>query len=522
MKLENSIIIGSPGSGKTWELTNIYSQLLNDSNSTDNLVALSFTRSVADAMAVRISEKTGESYTTLRRGYVSTFHGFCRRLLSQYFEIKVMPPKEIAWNFLKYIRETKNFSETQYEKQILQLFITLFEFHEEKKIKQNLWLYIYNQIQILPEDIQWTEEEARKLYQQIEFNETYPIYRTYRLLQTPMKLTFYELQLILDKNIDKFKDKFKCILVDEYQDIDKLQWDIIQKFNATKILIGDLDQSIYGSFRNTCAAMFLSLPYKKRVMPFTYRYDTDYAQRLERGIAKFITDRHKKDIKGVGSKISINYYFPDIIEEGVVLARTNNMLQELSYSLISKYIPHIIEKSSLLGFDTANPFLKKFKHILIFLKSGDSEELFAKNIAKIIRYKHYNDIPISDKIEILKEKYSNYYNFFIQLKHRSIEDKIRLCQYHEKLKSQAKELIKIKNVEQFLVDIVNPRVTLSTVHRFKGREHKNIYIYGFKDGLFPLSKGEYQEEVKIAYVALSRTKKNLYLDGDSEFEEMLW
>ena len=78
-------------------------------------------------------------------------------------------------------------------------------------------------------------------------------------------------------------------------------------------------------------------------------------------------------------------------------------------------------------------------------------------------------------------------------------------------------LKRLNDPEQFISDLNEPRVTLSTVHRYKGRESFNVFIPDFKDGLFPLKKGNFEEEVRIANVALSRVKKNLYLEGSSPF-----
>jgi len=149
--------------------------------------------------------------------------------------------------------------------------------------------------------------------------------------------------------------------------------------------------------------------------------------------------------------------------------------------------------------------------------NSDNIETFANQLPSIIKYKNFKVLPIEEKIAIIKSKYKSYYDLFNLIKDKPLEEKIKRLQYHEKTMKQAKELVGIKNIKQFLEDIYEPKVTLSTIHRFKGREDENIYIYGFKDGLFPLKKGDWEEEVRIAYVALSRTKGSIWLDGDSEF-----
>jgi len=509
--MNNKIIFGPPGTGKTYRLIDIYSEVLDN---VDNVAGLAFNKAVADKIAIRAEQKTGE--TDLRKKWICTFHGFCRRLLSQEYAIKVLPPKEVAWELLKFIRDTKKFTETKNTKEILRVLISLYEMYEELKLKKNFWLYFLGSIQNSNIERKWNVNEARKLYQNIDFFNYYPIFRDWRLLQELKLLTFSELQIFLSRNVEKFKDKFKYILLDEAQDLSPTQWNILKHFNGKKIIIGDDDQSIY-SFRGASPKFFLSLPYEKEFLQKTYRYDDKYAKRLEMGMRHFLSNnRQKKDITGIGKNIKIYHYFPVNIQKGVVLARTNSVLRKLSYFFVKRNMPHILQESSLLYSRTINPFKKKFKHILIFLNS-DNIETFANQLPSIIKYKNFKVLPIEEKIAIIKSKYKSYYDLFNLIKDKPLEEKIKRLQYHEKTMKQAKELVGIKNIKQFLEDIYEPKVTLSTIHRFKGREDENIYIYGFKDGLFPLKKGDWEEEVRIAYVALSRTKGSIWLDGDSEF-----
>ena len=60
------------------------------------------------------------------------------------------------------------------------------------------------------------------------------------------------------------------------------------------------------------------------------------------------------------------------------------------------------------------------------------------------------------------------------------------------------------------------RVTLMTVHSAKGLEYKNVFVTGLEEGLFPSSRSmdseeELEEERRLAYVAITRAKKNLCL-----------
>jgi DNA helicase-2/ATP-dependent DNA helicase PcrA len=59
-------------------------------------------------------------------------------------------------------------------------------------------------------------------------------------------------------------------------------------------------------------------------------------------------------------------------------------------------------------------------------------------------------------------------------------------------------------------------VTMMTMHSAKGLEFKNVFLIGMEDGIFPgnqslFSQSDMEEERRLAYVAITRAKENLYL-----------
>ncbi|HRH44169.1 MAG TPA: 3'-5' exonuclease, partial [Pyrinomonadaceae bacterium] len=62
----------------------------------------------------------------------------------------------------------------------------------------------------------------------------------------------------------------------------------------------------------------------------------------------------------------------------------------------------------------------------------------------------------------------------------------------------------------------NAPVTLMTVHSAKGLEFPIVFLVGMEDGIFPHSRSindatELEEERRLAYVAITRAEKNLYI-----------
>ena len=67
------------------------------------------------------------------------------------------------------------------------------------------------------------------------------------------------------------------------------------------------------------------------------------------------------------------------------------------------------------------------------------------------------------------------------------------------------------------LDTESDRVVLMTVHAAKGLEFDNVYLIGMEEGIFPGNQSIYggpeeiEEERRLAYVAITRAKKKLYI-----------
>ena len=79
-------------------------------------------------------------------------------------------------------------------------------------------------------------------------------------------IKFNEL-LNIERVRSEINNEYKYILVDEYQDINHLQYDIIEKLNKnhTLFVVGDMNQSIYG-FRGGRVEYIESFQYSHDVM----------------------------------------------------------------------------------------------------------------------------------------------------------------------------------------------------------------------------------------------------------------
>ena len=107
------------------------------------------------------------------------------------------------------------------------------------------------------------------------------------------------------------------------------------------------------------------------------------------------------------------------------------------------------------------------------------------------------------------------------------EDKLRNAEEFISSARLFEETAETPTLQAFLEDISlvsdtddydpdQPRVTLMTVHSAKGLEFNTVFLPGFEDGLFPSSrsvaeKKELEEERRLAYVAMTRARKQLII-----------
>ncbi len=513
--MNDTIIFGGPGTGKTCRLSEIYVQLLKEGVENSEIAVVAFNVSAADLCAKRISKQTGFTKEYLRWNWVATFHGFCRRLLKTEFDVNVLPPWEAAREYAKFVYGSQESGLSKQELGALSMLIQLFEIHRDGNRKEDFWWFFRNSICTISKHNKRLYKRAYSLFCKCNFPESYVSFCEERKMQSPLLLTFSELITEVLRNIHRFRGRFEYILLDEVQDISPAMWDIVKSMKATKILIGDPDQSIYG-FRNVNPSLFLSLPFKKEFLNISRRLGDGYYKKLERGLSLLIKNRTCRDVFGVGSQIQVHNYIPKKIEEGVVLARTNAMLRKYSKILVHRLIPHWLEEFSFFVTKTENPMEKKYRTLLVFLESKNQEQ-FVNRLSRCVNIAGYANLSWQQKATAIQEKHRDWIDLFNATLHRSMKEKLGILSRNKEFRQQAHQLMQVSDLDQFILDIHHPRVTLSTIHRFKGGEHDNIFIIGFKNGLFPLKRGDFQEEVRVCYVALSRVKRNLYIDGNSPF-----
>ena len=233
------LVLAGAGSGKTRVLTQRIIKLIDDGISPYNILAITFTNKAANEMRSRIENELG---TTADSIFIGTFHSFGLRILRENY-------KDIGYTSNITILDTDDVKALI--KRILK--------DNGYEIQNYDIKHIMSRISSAKND-GISPSEFSKLFLNEEDRVISFVYEKYiNLLRENNSVDFDDLLLkpveLFKKNkevLEKYQDRFKYILVDEYQDTNSIQYELCKllssKYNNI-FVVGDASQSIY-SWRN--------------------------------------------------------------------------------------------------------------------------------------------------------------------------------------------------------------------------------------------------------------------------------
>jgi DNA helicase-2/ATP-dependent DNA helicase PcrA len=228
------LVLAGPGSGKTRVVTHRIAHLLREGIPASQILALTFTNKAADEMKSRV-----DSLAQGQNVWVSTFHRFGARLLRQYADFVGLTP-----NFTIY--------DTSDAKQTLARVIDAHEINTLHYTPDRIAQAISSAKNKLITADKFEPRPGSPLSQVVA--EVYPRYQQ-RLLASSA-VDFDDLLLhvaqLLYQNAEvraSLDERFKYLLVDEYQDTNHVQYVMLRALSVDHpnlAVTGDPDQSIYG------------------------------------------------------------------------------------------------------------------------------------------------------------------------------------------------------------------------------------------------------------------------------------
>lgn len=352
-------VIAGAGSGKTRVLTMRIAYLIEEKHvNPQNILAITFTNKAANEMKKRINEMLNEKGDG---AFISTIHSLCVRILKEDIS---------AFNY------PKNFTIIDADDQKVILKEAYKEFNIDKKdLSYALVLdYIAN---CKYEELTY-EKAIEQAYGDKKLLAKANVYKYYdERLKSLYALDFDDLILFtvrlfkLYKNIlEKWAKKFIYIHVDEFQDIDKAQYQLIKQLSSYHdniYVVGDPDQTIY-TWRGADVNIIINFDKdfkdtKTIILNQNYR-STNNILKGANSLIKYNKARVPKDLfseNGNGDKIihktlsdetNEAYYIvnciKDLIKKGykyddmAILYRSNYLSREIEKTLIENRMPYVI------------------------------------------------------------------------------------------------------------------------------------------------------------------------------------
>lgn len=588
-------VMAGAGSGKTRALAHRFAYLVNEVGILPaNILCVTFTNKAANEMRRRIRSLTGDNDT----GFISTFHGFCVAVLQEdgYFvqypkSFLVLDNSDID-SMLKIIYEERGLTLRD------MTFSNARDMIEIEKCKNRPQYYL-DIIAMDTDALKKKYDEAVSAKDVIFYGYLYQQKKCFGLDYNDLiKFTLY----IFSKSDEirlKWQQRLEYIMIDEFQDIDGLQYELMQAlcaYHKNLFIVGDPDQTIY-TWRGANVKHILdfdkNFPKVKTIMMMknyrstpeiiaaanslidknTVRMKKQLIPTLPKGErvvyshakttkeeANSIAERIKKLSKaGVPyGDITILYrahYIARTIEEGLMRA-------EIPYTIYSgvqffdrmeikdalSYLRLIAYRDDLSFMRIVNTpkrnigekrmrFLKEYaaaNGCLLYdalVKSID-EPMFANTQARrfvklIERFSSiYHTMPASELLSaVLNES-----GYEEALRTEGAQDRLdNLAELKQAVYEYETGCGEESRLEDFLSHVAlltnadaaaaPNAVKLMTVHTAKGLEFPYVFICGLDEGMFPSKRTSsfeaMEEERRLAFVAMTRAEKGLYL-SDAE------
>lgn len=236
------LILAGAGSGKTRVITYRIAYLIeNKGIAADSILAVTFTNKAAGEMAERVDQMVGGR--TLAKPLISTFHSFCVRVLRRDIEALQVNGKGYRKDFAIYD-----------------------EADQQSLVKAALRRLGIDDKQLTPRTIlskiSWAKNhmlDPQEIYLQSRDPQSERVAQIYKIYESELAkanaLDFDDLLLKTNQLLkgvaevrERYNRRFHYILVDEYQDTNRPQYEIMRALAGTRhnvCAVGDEDQSIY-------------------------------------------------------------------------------------------------------------------------------------------------------------------------------------------------------------------------------------------------------------------------------------
>ena len=553
-----------------------------------NILAITFTNKAAGELKERLAAMLGDEAMNI---HASTFHSACVRILRSEIEALgygrdfTIYDSDDSQRMIKNVMGELDVSEKQLAPKAV---LSDISFAKDKMIS--------------PAELR---ADAGQDYRKKMVAKLYALYQ--ERMKTANALDFDDILVLtvelfeqFPEVLEKYRSRFKYIMVDEYQDTNHVQFrlvSLLSEGHKNLCVVDDDDQSIF-KLRGANIENILGFEEQfegAKVIRLEQNYrSTQTILDAANSVISHNNSRKPKTLWTSGEKGDKVYWYKAVDEtdeakfvadtildkyketgrysDCAVLYRMNAQSNSIERMLVRCGIPYrvyggmrfydrkeIKDVTSYLSFINNHNDMLRFRRIINEPKRGigDSTLTIIEDISRDLKLSPFDVLknceeyaPLSKKVTALK----NAYQMFEFLTEKSeelpldefLDVLLDKTGYLDSLKALENADTKIENVQELRTSMVQymeqadepslsgfleevalyteadrddgsgDKVTLMTVHSAKGLEYENIFVIGMDDGIFPSarsfdSEDDMEEERRLAYVAITRAKKHLYL-----------
>jgi len=336
-------------------------------------------------------------------------------------------------------------------------------------------------------------QEMNKQLLQIISDELYNYKDSYKLVDFT--------DMIEKFNVSELCPKFDVAFIDEAQDLSPIQWkmvDIIKKNTKYVILAGDDDQAIYGWAGADVKKFQQETSKKDIILPQSYRVPQS-VQSIADKILDRIPDlkRVRKQWKARDEQGNVEYITDT---DGLPLHEGNWLILARYNDRLTKLMPELKDRGVYFQYKNRKSYkVSLFRTILNYIRWQKGELLSLSEVKDILECTGSNLKPTEEKMYDLADlTFSKDTEWFDEF-NLDYEE----CLYIREMLRMGEKLSK------------NARVKLSTIHAAKGGEADNVLL--ILDNTKTIresaekSEDKADEENRVWYVGVTRTKQNLYI-----------
>ncbi|ONI37991.1 hypothetical protein AN639_04055 [Candidatus Epulonipiscium fishelsonii] len=471
LPLGPGLVIAGPGSGKTYVIVERINYLINELKCIpNNILVISFTKAASEEMKNRYILKYGNTNV-----HFGTFHStffsilrFCNptkytleNLLHEFKKKDYIQKIMLSLGEVDQENSTEKFIE---ELSLMKNQLIDAKYYNPTGLSKEVFLEAYTRF-----------EKFKKENNLFDFDDM--LYECYKELRDNEHIK------------DRFRDKYKYVLIDEFQDINRVQFETIKfliEHNNNIFVVGDDDQTIY-QFRGAKPEFLLQF---EDHFPNTNKVILDINYRCEPNIIKYSNNlisvnksRFNKKMKPhkTGHELPKIVKCTDAKQQSLLIAKKIEFFKSEGYDLIDMAVIYRsnVQASSIVEtflrknivFNLKDSFATLYSHwitndILSYLKLADD----LKNIEHIKRIIHKPSRYISN--EIIQSINKNFFENILNNKTLSHSQKEAVKDLYVHLK-----ILRTKPLHEaikYILNIIGYKQHLTSYAKYKGIEEEAL------------------------------------------------